>query len=263
MKTTRDYLWPHLRDLPYFRATLRAVEARFYEDFQLVGPTLDLGCGDGHFVSVTFLQPIEVGIDPWRGPIVEAQSRHVYELLVQGDAGVMPFPDGYFGSAFSNSVLEHIPHLDVVIGEAGRVLKPGAYFYFCVPNHQFDQNLSVAGFFDRLGLKGLARQYRKLFDFISRHKHLDSPEVWKARLEANGFTIERYWHYFSPQALHMMEWGHLFGMPSWFWRQLTGRWNLVKHPFNFILTKRIVEKYYQEEWPNPQGVCTFYVARKV
>ncbi len=263
MKTSTDYLWPHLRDLPYFRATLRAVEARFYEDFELTSPTLDLGCGDGHFASLTFRRKMDVGIDPWREPIAEARQREVYQTLVQGDAGKMPFPDEFFKSAFSNSVLEHIPHLDVVIAETSRVLQPGARFYFCVPNHQFNQNLSIGQAFDNAGMKSMAGRYRRFFDKIARHQHLNSPDVWGKRLGENGFVIEKWWHYFSPQALHMMEWGHLFGLPSLFWRKVTGRWNLVNSPANFVLTRKLVEKYYNEESPDPQGVCTFYIARKV
>ena len=34
--------------------------------------------------------------------------------------------------------------------EMARVLKPGAPFYFCVPNANFTDNLSVARFFDKL-----------------------------------------------------------------------------------------------------------------
>ena len=49
---TDDLLWQHLKDLPYFRALLRAVEARFYADLTLGEPALDLGCGDGHFASL-------------------------------------------------------------------------------------------------------------------------------------------------------------------------------------------------------------------
>ena len=50
----KDYLWLHLRDLPYFRAMLRAVEAQFYQEFELPAPTLDVGCGDGHFATIAF-----------------------------------------------------------------------------------------------------------------------------------------------------------------------------------------------------------------
>ncbi len=261
--TTTDYLWPHLRDLPYFRATLRAVEARFYQDLEMVSPTLDLGCGDGHFASIAFERKVEVGVDPWWEPIHEANRRNVYQHLVQGDAGKMPFPDGFFASAFSNSVLEHIPHLDTVIADTSRVMRPGGYFYFCVPNHQFNHHLSIGQGLTRMGMRSLSNAYQRFFDRIARHQHLDSPEVWEKRLVDNGFALVKWWHYFSPEALHMMEWGHLFGLPSLFWRKVTGRWNLVESPWNFTLTRKLVERYYNEASPNPQGVCTFYIARKV
>ena len=61
----KDYLWLHLRDLPYFRALMRAVEASFYAHLDLPRPILDVGSGDGHFASVAFDQPFDVGIDPW------------------------------------------------------------------------------------------------------------------------------------------------------------------------------------------------------
>ena len=39
----KDYLWLNIRELPYFRGILRAVEARFYQEFNLAGPVLDMG----------------------------------------------------------------------------------------------------------------------------------------------------------------------------------------------------------------------------
>ena len=69
-----DFLFRHVRDLPYFRGLLRAVESRFYQDLELRRPVYDLGCGDGHFASVTFEQRIDVGLDPWHGPIHEART---------------------------------------------------------------------------------------------------------------------------------------------------------------------------------------------
>lgn len=264
MKTAiKDFLGIHLRDLPYFRAMLRAIEARFYQDFDLPEPTLDLGCGDGDFAEIAFDRHLEVGLDPWAEPLQEANRRGVYQRLIQADAGKMPFPDGYFASAVSNSVLEHIPHLDEVIIETGRVLAPGAMFYFCVPNHNFNPNLWGARFFERLHLTGLAKRYQKLYDRIARHQHLDSPDIWRPRLEKAGFEIVQSWHYFSPRALHVLEWGHLFGLPSLLVKKFTGNWHLVKSPWNFALTRRLVQPYYDEKIPQPVGTCTFYVARKI
>lgn len=258
----KDYLWLHLRDLPYFRAMLRAVEARFYRDIDLPEPTLDVGCGDGHFATIAFDRPLDVGMDPWRGPIRKAARLGGYRALVQAEGGRMPFPDGYFASALSNSVLEHIPQVEEVLAETARVLRPGAPFVFCVPNHNFGPSLSVARVLNRSGLASCAITYRDLFDRIARHLHLDRPLVWKGRLNAAGFDVERFWHYFSPASLRVLEWGHIFGIPSLLSRWLTGRWVIVPTHWNLAITRRFVQPAYDENPIQGEGVCTFYVARR-
>lgn len=259
----KDYLWLNLSTLPYFRGLLRAVEARHYPEFDLPSPILDLGCGDGNFVTIAFDQKVDVGIDPWTGPVHQAVREGGYHLVVQGAGARMPFPDGHFASGFSNSVLEHIPDLDSVLVEMARVLKPGAPFVFCVPNHNFLANLSVSNFFDRVGMRKLGDTYRAFFNRISRHEHCDPPEVWQERLERAGFRIERYWHYFSPDALAVLEWGHYFGLPSLVTRKLFGRWILVPKPWNLSLTRRLVQPYYDEPVEQPKGSYSFYIARRV
>ena len=260
--TSKDHLWLQLKSMPYFRGLLRAVEARFYDDITLSGPVLDLGCGDGHFASVVFDHPLDVGLDPWTAPLVEAAGRSVYNLPVQAAGAQMPFPDAYFNSAISNSVLEHIPNLDPVLAETARVLKPGALFVFCVPNHHFDPNLSIAKCLDRLGLRKLAAAYRRFFDRIARHHNLDAPETWIPRLEKAGFTVERWWHYFSPAALAALEWGHAFSLPALVTRKLTSRWILAPYRWNLFITESITRRYYNEPSPQLEGVCTFYIARR-
>lgn len=258
----KDYLWLHLRDLPYFRAILRAIEARFYQDINLPAPTLDIGCGDGHFASLTFDRPLEVGLDPWWEPIHEASKRAAYRLLTRADGGRMPFPDGNFSSAVSNSVLEHIPHLEVVLSEAARVLKPGAPFIFCGPNHRFLDHLSIASALDRVGLHGPAGAYRSFFNRISRHYHWDSPQVWQERLDQAGFEVIRYWHYFPPKALQTLEWGHYLGLPSLVARKLTGKWILVPQHWNLAPVERLVRPLYTADPVCDNGVCTFYIAKR-
>ncbi len=188
----KDFLGLQLRDMPYFRAVLRAVECRFYQDYALEAPVLDVGCGDGHFATIAFDRPLDAGIDPWTGPVREAAQRGGYRLVTQSYGDRLPFEDSYFSSAVSNSVLEHIPDVDAVVCEINRVLKPGALFLFCVPNQNFLANLSVSNFCDRAGLRSLGDSYRAFFNRISRHQHCDSPEVWQARLASAGFQVEKY-----------------------------------------------------------------------
>jgi SAM-dependent methyltransferase len=260
----KDYLWLHLRALPYFRSLMRSVEARFYRDIELPAPTLDIGCGDGHFASVAFRRPLEVGIDPWAVPIREAVHWQSYQALVQGDAGRLPFPDQYFSSAVSNSVLEHIPELDAVLVETARVLRPSAPFIFCVPNHQFLSSLSIGRVLDKAGLHALADHYRAFFNRISRHYHSDSPYAWLERMDKSGFTVDNYWNYYPPKAMQISEWGHFFGAPALVTRKLSGRWILFPYRWNPFL--RMIEHslrpYYEDDPIAENGVCTFYKTRR-
>ncbi len=260
--TPKDHLWFQIRDLPYFRALLRAVEARFYEQISLPEPVLDLGCGDGHFAARTYDHPLDVGLDPWAGPVKEAAQRKAYRLTAQGYGDRMPFARGTFASAVSNSVLEHIADLDAVLEETARVLKPGAPFIFCVPNHNFLPGLSIARGLDRLGIKFAARAYRRFFNQISRHHHCDDPKVWADRLEKAGFTIERCWHYFSPHALAVLEWGHYFGLPSLVCKKIFNRWILVPQKWNLAVTAAICRPVYNEPAEQPEGTYSFYITRR-
>jgi SAM-dependent methyltransferase len=252
-RPAQDFLFLQLRDLPYFRAFLRAVESTYYQDLPLPAPAYDVGCGDGHFASLTFEQKIEVGLDPWHGPIHEARRFGAYRSLVEADGARTPFPANYFASGFSNSVLEHIPHVDAVLAETARVLKPDAPFYFCVPNPRYLAELSLS--------KVLGRGYSEWFRRMSRVYHADDPDVWRKRLEQAGFGLDRWWHYFSPASMRVLEWGHYFGLPSLLARVLTGKWILARGKWNLGLTERLVRKYASPA-PVEDGTFTFYIARK-
>ncbi len=261
-QSTNDaILWRHLRDLPYFRAMLRAVEDSFYQDLEIPGPILDVGCGDGHFASVAFSHPIDVGLDPWWAPLVEAHSRKAYRVTVQADGAQMPFPEGWFGSAISNSVLEHIPHIDAVLADVARVVRPGGLFVFCVPNHRFPELLLGTQVLNSLGLKSAGAAYSRLFNRISRHAHTERPEVWEERLARVGFTVERCWDYFPPEALHVLELGHAFGLPALVSRKLSGRWILWKSRANLFIPWGLTRKYLDHP-KSDLGVETFFIARR-
>lgn len=269
-----DLLQEHLLDLPAFRALLRAVEARFYDDLPMPSPVLDLGCGDGHFASVAFGE-VEAGFDPWWGPLTEARQRGVYSTLALADGAHMPYPDGYFATVVSNSVLEHIPDVESVLVEAGRVLRPGGWFYFCVPGPNFLPFLSIGRALDRVGLRPLGDAYRRFFNGISRHHHCDGAAVWEGRLRRAGLTLVRHWAYFSRQALAALEWGHYLGLPSLVCKVLAGRWILWRSEYNLWLTDRLVRPYYEERLSQPpesrgqpgadagrEGAYLFFVAHK-
>ena len=163
-----DFLWRHLQELPAFRALLRAVEARFYQDLlPLAEPVLDVGCGDGHFASIAFPHALAAGIDPESAALDEAKERGAYRVLAQALGNGLPYAEGYFATIISNSVLEHIPGVDDVVAEIARVLQPGGRLIFCVPGDHFTELLLLTQFFRRLRLGTLDHHGQMPFSQVS------------------------------------------------------------------------------------------------
>lgn len=254
-------LWRHISALPYFRGFLRAVEDLFYQEIDLPKPVLDLGSGDGHFASVAFDHQLDVGIDPWTDPMKEAKGRGVYQLLVQGEGAEIPFPRASFASVISTSVLEHIPDIQPVLADVARVLKPGGKFVFCVPNHRFPEYLWGRKVLNRLGFEKFGEKYSKFFNRIARHAHTDSPETWIGRLNIAGFDLVETWDYFPSKALHILEWGHFFGLPSLITKKLFGKWILVPKRWNLVVPWQLTRKF-MDDPKSDQGVCSFFIARR-
>jgi SAM-dependent methyltransferase len=258
---TEDFLWPHLLELPYFRGTLRAVEARILQRIELPRPLLDIGSGDGHFAAVAFRERITVGVDASAETMHEAKARAAYEMLAQADGARLPFPGACFSSALSNSVLEHVQDLPGVLGEVSRVLRPGAPFAITVPGLGYRERLSVPGLLRGIGLGGLGQAYEDWFMRMSRTRNLMDARGWQGALEGAGFALEECLPYFSPRALHMLEWGHYFGAPCLLARWLTGRWIIVQKKWNLALAERYARAFYAQE-PDAEGTYSFYLARK-
>jgi SAM-dependent methyltransferase len=257
-----DLLWQHVKDLPAFRALLRAVEARFYQDLlPLEEPVLDVGCGDGHFSSVAFPNRLAAGIDPAAASLREARARGAYTMLARSLGDALPFARDRFKTVVSNSVLEHIPEVDPVLAEIARVLRPGGRFIFCVPGDHFAELLFFSQLFRQLRFERLARAYEAYFNRISRHHHCDGPQVWQARLATAGLALTDFFYYFSSRALHALDLGHYMGAPSLIAKKLSGRWILAPARWNLALTERWLRPLYEEPLPTV-GAYLFFVARK-
>ncbi len=247
--------------LPYFRGMLRAVEQSIYERVELVEPVYDLGAGDGHFAWALFQNEQVLGVDPWWQPLTEARERKVYPLLVQAEGAFAPIKTGSFGSAISNSVLEHVQDIQAVLNETARILKPGAKFYFAVPNQRFRSDLWGMKMLQKLGLTKLSQKYSVFFNKIARHINLDPPEVWIVRLKEAGFDQIEYFHYFPIKAMWVLERGHAAGLPNLLWKKLFGRWVLFQNQKNPFLRFENVRKLVTDPHDD-QGTCTFYIARR-
>ncbi len=258
-----DFLTHHLRKVPAFRALLRSVECRLFEQASpLDPPVLDLGCGDGHFASIAFRSPLFAGFDLDESAVREAANRSVYRLALIASAPAMPFADASFATVVSNCVVEHIPDLEGTLAEVHRVLRPGGRFLFGVPSDRFADLLMGSTLLRNVGLRGLADRYGGWFNSHSDHFHTDSPEVWLERLDRLGFEVTRWQYYMTPAGHRAFDLAHYLGVPNLISHKLTGRWVLWRNPVTFRLIERWLRPYYEAGPPNEGPYIFFEVQRR-
>lgn len=168
------------------------------------GLGLDLGCGDGILTDILFQRigrkPRLVGIDPDPLETDAAKKYDFYERIhTVGGAGI-PEPDATFDYAISNSVLEHIPDLEPVIKEVGRVLKPGGKFFYTVPCPTFHDNLSGAL------LPGESRKnYLAKLDKRLAHFNYLTEQDWQEVCGRHGMVVDSVTGYLGKKATQRWE----------------------------------------------------------
>lgn len=259
--TDRDFLALQLADMAPHRALLRAVECRFMSSFPLVHPVLDIGCGDGHFASIAYQDPIEAGLDPMARDLKEAATRRpdVYLDVLQGNATELPFADASFATVVSNCVIEHIPDVAKTLSEISRVLRPGGVFATTLPSEHYPDFLLGSTVLRRIGLDRPASAYGDCFNRISYHYHIDPPEVWRKRLDLAGLTMTDHTYYFSRRAHHAFDLAHYLGLPNLVTKRTLGRW--VVHPAQMKPFEWWYRRYYDEPLPE-QGAYQFVKCEK-
>jgi len=150
---------------------------------------LDLGCGEGEIAKEVFGgncnkgQSFVTGLDNDKEMVRKARESGVYNKVILGDAGKMDLKDGEVDLVFSNSVLEHISHLEKVLKEVSRVLKPGGLLIATMPSHKLGEYI------------GWGRLYSFLFNKKYDHYHLYSKEKWGKLLKEAGLELVDSYYY--------------------------------------------------------------------
>jgi len=107
---------------------------------------LDVGCGGGLLAEeFAKLGCIVTGVDRSQ-PTLEAARTHALASglaidYVESSAESLPFPAASFDVVSCCDVLEHVDEPAVVLGEIGRVLKPGGVFVFDTINRTWRSKL--------------------------------------------------------------------------------------------------------------------------
>jgi SAM-dependent methyltransferase len=102
---------------------------------------LEIGSGFGAFLNYASSQGVAAfGIEP---ELPQAHISHdLLKLTGEQDTVIInsvgeksPFQNEMFDVVYSSNVLEHVENPEIVISEALRVLKPGGYLQFIIPNY--------------------------------------------------------------------------------------------------------------------------------
>lgn len=179
-----------------------------------VAPMLDLGCGEGKVAEIIFgRKKIDYGIDPDRQMVNKSKKYGVYKKVVMGDARKMPFQDETFNFVFSNSVIEHIPKVEMVISEVSRILKKGGDFMFTVPNDNLRKNLFFTKIFTFFRLGSVGKKYSDMINNQLDHFNLYSNKRWEKVLKKRGLKVKYIANYLNPEQTMAWDFGRVILYP--------------------------------------------------
>jgi SAM-dependent methyltransferase len=227
----RDFLSEYLSIAPASLALIRANECYELSQLRFARPVLDVGCGDGLFVSQLFAEPLDAGIDLSPGEVARARQSGMYLQAEIASATDIPFPDETFASVFSNGVLEHIAELPAALVEIARVLRKGGQLIATMPCAHFSELIRLSSLTNRL--------------FV--HHNLMEPEGWATYLSTAGLRLIESRHYNSPAAVRAHQRLMPLSVGSWIVRRTTGRWTFsaaLRRSFLAPFWARILRTYY-------------------
>ncbi len=166
-----------LEELGPSLALWRAAEIAALREQSYRAPVLDVGCGDG-IVTSRVLATVDSGLDPDRRALAHAANLGNYRQLIQANIEDAPLPLACMSTVMSNSVLEHLPHIDNALQGVSRLLRPGGKFIFTAPTETFARWLALPS------TRYAAWRNRQL-----GHVNLWPTQRWADHLERVGLEI--------------------------------------------------------------------------
>lgn len=250
--------YPLHLDLPTLRTLLtlqgpslglwRAAEVAALRTQTYEPPVLDLGCGDGLVTSLVLSQ-VAIALDPDPNALASATARGIYAQPLAVAVEQADIAAASIGTVISNSVLEHLPHLDQALSAIARMLKPGGQLVFTVPTEAFSHWLALP-----------TTQYACWRNRHLCHLNLWSVEQWTRQLEQVGLTVEVVKPYLRRELVSIWDGLELLQQVRIGRRRLFGRlWQQL--PQSWIDTLAESAAQLDLSAPPPGGGCLI-VARK-
>lgn len=182
-------LYPHIPSMSHWRAW----EYAAYQNYRFDGRILDLGCGDGRYFQLIWPNANDVvGVDMNPGVAELGLQSGVYRAVHIAPAHQVPETDASFDHVFANCSLEHMDHLDAVLAEIYRCLKPGGTLLCSVVTDRFVLWSLLPNLVAMAGFDDAATALQK--DFLDYH-HLANPlpvEEWANSFKRAGLIPEEH-----------------------------------------------------------------------
>ncbi len=171
----------------------RSWEYAAYRHFRVGGKLLDIGCGDGRYFKLIWPRADNVvGVDLNPAVAELARLSNVYRKIHVTPAHRIPEDSKSFDHVFANCSLEHMDHLDGVLSEIERCLKPGGSLLCSVVTNRFVEWSLLPILVAAAGYDEAAMTLQK--DFHDYH-HLSNPlpeNKWIHRFENAGLIVEEH-----------------------------------------------------------------------
>lgn len=224
MEFNTDFFENYLRDAPLPLALERTLECHILSKKTFTRPILDIGCGEGLFAKKLFKQKIDVGIDPNPRELERAKNYDIYTELLQCKGDSIPKEDGSFNTILSNSVMEHIPEIDMVLKEAHRLLSNSGFIYLTLPTARFDQYTLLHQFIKKFKLSSSSKRYSQFFNKFWAHYHYYNIGEWTAKFESLGFKVVEAQEYGSKSTCILNSFAAPFSIIPFVTKKMTNRW---------------------------------------
>lgn len=241
------FLVDYLSVSPTMLGLIRAIDCRYLSSVDFKGSVLDVGCGDGLFAKILFDNAegrVDTGIDYDPIELGKARKTGIYKKLFVCSATSMPFQDSCYDTVFSNSVLEHIPDLEVALSEISRVLKPGGKLVFTVPSQYLSEQFLFPVIFKKIGLKALGQYYIDFKQRMWKHYHLYPPEAWIDKLDKHGLKVIKYQYIHPEPVTRLCDLLVFSGLSSVISRKYFGRLLLFPNRLRGKILARLFKRLY-------------------
>lgn len=257
-----DYLTPLLGIAPASWALIRANEIRALDKINFIPPVLDIGCGDGVVAKLILsrrkIKKFDVGIDMSQREVEKAIKSGAYKKCIVANVYDLPFKNGTFKTVFSNSVIEHIPDLDLTITEISRVLKKDGEAILTVPSKYLENYL--------IGGKVFGNGYNKLFNKLIKHLNLYDHREWEKILAKHGLKLTYHSYYHTPNMIRAHEILAYLAMPFHIAKIFIGYWPVFpsfRKIFVMPWLIKILKGFYLADVQKDEGGSLLIVAKKI